>query len=234
MNVCIFGDSIGKGIILDSVSKKYKSLKFDLMKPFSLLKDVSLKNYSKFGCTVTKGISIIERYAKELVGYDVALLEYGGNDCNFLWNEIALAPDKEHNPNTPIETFINTYKQAIKKIQEAGVQPVLLTLPPLHAKRFLNWVSKEVDSINILKWLGGEDMIYRWQEMYSLAIFKLSSKLGVPVVDIRSAFLCRQDLPELICEDGMHPTSKGYELIVETVCCGMTRFHKSAEQLIQC
>ena len=218
INICVFGDSIGKGIVLDSASERYQTLKLDEMEPLVRYKDVSLKNYSMFGCTVTKGLSLIERHAGELAGCDRVILEFGGNDCNFPWKEVADAPESEHRPKNPLENFMKHYREGVEKIQKAGAKPVLLTLPPLQAKRFFNWVSKGLNAQSILSWLGGVDMIYIWQEMYSLAVLKLGKMLDLPVIDIRSAFLSRQDLAELIGADGMHPTSKGYELIVRTVC----------------
>ena len=65
--------------------------------------------------------------------------------------------------------------------------------------------------------MGDVNMIYRWQELYSFVVFSFMKTIGVPVIDVRREFLRRQDLPELIGMDGMHPTRKGYELIVETV-----------------
>jgi len=218
VRICVFGDSIGKGVILDGDTGRYKSLQFDSMAPLDNYKDVHLKNYSMFGCTVAKGLSLIERHRGELAGFDHVLLEYGGNDCNFMWNEVSDNPGNKHHPKTPLESFIGIYKNAVNKIQETGAKPILLTLPPIDAKKFLHWVSKGISKENILKWLGGADMIYRWHEMYSLAVLKLAKMTGVPVVDIRSEFLCRHDLPELISNDGMHPTRKGYELILKTVC----------------
>jgi len=218
MNICIFGDSIGKGIVLDTASERYKPLKFSLIEPLKRFHNVSLKNYSIFGCTVTKGLSLFKRHSEKLNENDLVILEYGGNDCDFAWEEITKAPEKEHKPKTVLEVFISTYQNLIEKIQKIGANPVLLTLPPLDAKRFLNWVSKGLNVESILKWLGSVDMIYRWQEMYSLAVVKLAKALCLPLIDVRSEFLCRQDLPELICKDGMHPTLKGYELIAKTVC----------------
>jgi len=218
MKICIFGDSISKGVIFDTVSARHKSLAFDLMEPLRRYKDVSLKNYSMFGCTVTKGLALIERYAGELAGYDHVILEFGGNDCNYPWKEIAAAPENEHQPKNSLDIFISAYKEVVKKIQNAGGKPVLLTLPPLHAKRFFGWISQGLNEQIILNWLGDVEAIYRWQEMYSIAVVKLGKMLNVPVIDIRSEFLCRHDLLELICLDGMHPTCKGYELILKTVC----------------
>ena len=71
--------------------------------------------------------------------------------------------------------------------------------------------------LDILKFLRSIDMIYRWQEMYSLAVVNLTKMLCIPLIDIRGKFLCRQDLSELLCKDGMHPTYKGYELIAKTI-----------------
>ena len=218
MKICVFGDSIGKGIIFDAVSKRYKSLKLDLLEPLRQYKDVSVKNYSMFGCTINRGLALIERYADELAGYDHILLEFGGNDCNFPWKEIAEAPEKEHLPNNSLEIFTNVYKECVERIQKAGAKPILLTLPPLDAKRFFPWVSQGLSACIIQNWLGDIEAIYRWQEMYSIAVLKLGKMLNVPVIDIRSEFLCGQNLLELICMDGMHPTSKGYELIVKAVC----------------
>lgn len=217
MKICVFGDSIGKGVILDPSSNRYKSLKLNTLQTAAQYTDISLTNHSVFGCTVSKGLSMIERHADALKDYDHVILEFGGNDCNFLWNEVAAAPTEKHLPKNPPEIFTKTYRESIERLQNMGIKPILLTLPPLHAKRFFDWVSNGLRGENILQWLGGVDMIYRWQEMYSLAVVKLANTFRLPLVDIRSAFLCRHDLPELICRDGMHPTQKGYELIVRTV-----------------
>ena len=221
VNVFIFGDSIGKGVVQDAESERYQTLKLDAMEPLAQYKDVSLKNYSMFGCTVTKGLSLIERHAEELAGCERVILEFGGNDCDFPWAEVAQAPEQEHQPKNPLETFMRLYGAAIEKIQRAGAKPVLLTLPPLLAGRFFSKISRGLNAQSLLKFLGGVDMIYRWQEMYSLAVLKLGKMLSVPVIDIRSAFLARKELPELIGADGMHPTGKGYALIVRTVCEGL-------------
>lgn len=215
MNVFVFGDSIGKGIVLNPASGRYEI--FDLIKSLKTHRNINLKNYSMFGCTITKGLSLIERHEKKLLKNNPVILEFGGNDCNFIWEEVASAPEKDHKPKTMLENFINTYQAAVERIQKTGAKPILLTLPPVNAERFFNHIVQGVSAENILKFLGGVDMIYRWQEMYSLAVVKLAKKLGVPLIDVRSEFLCRQDLPELLCADGMHPTYKGYELIAKTV-----------------
>jgi len=217
MNICIFGDSIGKGVAFDEICGRYKPLKFNQMEPLISNPDINIKNYSVFGSTIDKGLSAVERYEEELSDYDYIITQFGGNDCNFAWDMISEDPHFGHEPKTPIEFFINSYKNIIEKIKKAKVTPILLTLPPLHAKRFFNFISKGLNKKNILKFLGGVDMIYRWQELYSLEIMKIGKALNIPVVDIRSEFIKRRDMGKLLGNDGMHPKQKGYELIVKTV-----------------
>ncbi len=81
----------------------------------------------------------------------------------------------------------------------------------------MNWVSKGINKSNILKWLGSVDMIYRRQEMYSLEVMLLATKMAVPIIDIRSAFLKNNRYEDYICCDGIHPNSYGYGLISKTV-----------------
>jgi lysophospholipase L1-like esterase len=68
-----------------------------------------------------------------------------------------------------------------------------------------------------LKWLGDVDMIYRWQEMYNIEVMLLATKMAVPIIDIRSAFLKCNNYRDLICSDGIHPNKEGYDLIYKTI-----------------
>jgi len=181
------------------------------------LNGVNIKNYSAFGCTVSKGLAIIKRHGHELTRYHSIFLEMGGNDCDFAWNEIADNPEKAHAPKTPLGEFKRLYGQAIEEIRSNGGRPIILTLPPLEPTRFFNWVSRGINKENILKWLGDVDMIYRWQEMYNVEVMLLASKLAVPIIDIRSAFLRCNHYRDLLCSDGIHPNNNGYSLIYKTI-----------------
>ncbi len=216
MDICIFGDSIGKGVILQQETSRYESVKMNLHKLFGR-DDINIKNYSLFGCTVTKGLSMIKRHACELTGYKNIFLELGGNDCDFLWKEIADNPDRDHIAKTPLAKFAEVYKEVVEEILRNGGKPILLTLPPLDPGRYFNWVSKGINRENILKWLGDVDMIYRWQEMYNVEVMLLATKLSVPIIDIRTAFLKCHNYRDYICSDGIHPNSAGYELIYKTI-----------------
>ncbi|HZJ57546.1 MAG TPA: SGNH/GDSL hydrolase family protein [Clostridia bacterium] len=215
-NICIFGDSIGKGVVLNPDTKRYSVMKVDWE---SLLGGIgiNINNYARFGCTVSKALSVIKRYTHELMGYSRVLLEMGGNDCDFIWKDVAENPDKEHSPRTPPKEFRRLYGQIIDEIQASGGKPTVLNLPPLDPKRYFNWISRGLNADNILKWLGDVDMIYRWQEMYNVEVMLLATRMGVPIIDIRSAFLKYNNYRDFLCYDGIHPNKKGYELIYRTI-----------------
>lgn len=216
IDICVFGDSIGKGIVLQPETSRYKIIKMNLEKIFGW-KGINIKNYSMFGCTVSKGLSVIKRHATELMGYNNIFLELGGNDCDFNWKEIADNPEKEHLPKTPIREFRRLYEDIIAEIYGNGGSPILLNLPPLDPNRYFNWISKGLNKSNILKWLGDVNMIYRWQEMYNVEVMLLATKMGIPIIDIRSAFLKYNNYNDFLCSDGIHPNNDGYELIYKTI-----------------
>ena len=41
----------------------------------------------------------------------------------------------------------------------------------------------------------------------------LPRECGVYTLDLRTVFITRHDFDSLICEDGIHPTAKGHEII---------------------
>ena len=98
----VYGDSILKGVTLDENNEKYKINNF--FKDFS-----ELENYSKFGCTVQKGSEILFRNLQNGKIAELAFLEYGGNDSDFDWEEIAKNPKNEYCSKTPIEEFETKY-----------------------------------------------------------------------------------------------------------------------------
>ena len=216
MDICVFGDSIGKGIIFQHETSRYKAIKMNVEKILGR-EGINIKNYSMFGCTVSKCLSVVKRHAVELIGYKNVFLEVGGNDCDFNWQEIADNPQKEHLSKTPIGEFRRLYGNLIEEICGNGGNPIMLNLPPLDPNRYFNWISKGLNKNNILKWLGDINMIYRWQEMYNVEVMLLATKMGVPIIDIRSAFLKYNTYNDFLCSDGIHPNNAGYELIYKTI-----------------
>lgn len=214
---CVFGDSVAKGVVYDALRQKYIFLKDSCAELFKRSTDSDVKNYSRFGCTVIKGEEMLARHESEIAGYDSICLEFGGNDCDFKWAEIAAAPDAEHLPNVPLAEFEERYRAMVGRIRSLGGKPVMLTLPPLLATRFFDWISRGLDRDNILKWLGDVEHIYRWHEMYNDVVCDIARSENVPLINIRRSFLRQNRYGDFLCEDGMHPNERGHVLISKTL-----------------
>ncbi|HCS74494.1 MAG TPA: hypothetical protein DIW17_11555 [Clostridiales bacterium] len=215
--ICIFGDSIGKGVVLDAIRGRYILLKNSFINLFSLQTGIEVENFSKFGCTITTGKKIIEQKLDKLNSYAYTVLEFGGNDCDFDWAAISENPEENHLPKTELSKFESCYSDIINKVESNGSQPILLSLPPLDPQRYFSWISKNLNAVNILQWLGDVQHIYRWQEMYNLAVVRLAALKNVPILDIRSAFLQAKNYFNYLCEDGIHPNEAGHSLITEAL-----------------
>ena len=222
-NVYLFGDSVARGIILNEEGR-YTPIKdyFGALAAEKL--GIHLVNKAMFGCTITKGLEILRRFASSAssVGSPVeshpasgiALLEFGGNDCDFLWNEVAEKPEAEHVPATPLESFSRKYAEMIDSLRSTGLRPAIMTLPPLVSERYLDWITRNgLDRRAILKWLGDVQQIFRWHEGYDAAVRKIAAVKACPLLDIRKAFLARSDYRDFMCEDGIHPNRAGHRLI---------------------
>lgn len=218
MKLCFFGDSIGKGIIYDKDKGRYVPLDKSFVKLVENEENCEIENFSRFGCTVTRGEQLVDKNAEKIENSDFVVLEFGGNDSDHDWKKIAADPEAEHGPKTPLSLFIETYKKMITEVKKLGKIPVILNLPPIDAKKYFNWVSRGINSENIKKWLGGDEIyIYRWHEMYNAAICDISNSMKIPMIDIRSAFLVKRDYSDYLCEDGIHPNEKGHQLIKNTL-----------------
>lgn len=211
----IFGDSIMKGVLLDPTDFHYYTIANHgitwIEKEFNL----EINNKAMFGCTVTKGMKLLERSKQKGFDCDIVLLEFGGNDCDFAWDKVAMSPEDEHFPNTPLDVFEDSYYKIISDLRQLKIHPLMMTIPPIDAERYLNWISQHgVDRERLLKWLGGDPQaIARYQELYSHTLSRIAANTHTQIVDIRSAFLSRRDFSSLLCLDGIHPNEKGHELI---------------------
>jgi lysophospholipase L1-like esterase len=214
----VYGDSISKGVIFDEVRKRYVVSH----QGFSELLQQEFKGVihtvGKFGNTTTGAVEKLERHVIEKRP-DIVLLEFGGNDCDFNWEEIGQNPFKDHKPKTEIPVFCTLFKKIIGNLRENNITPVLLTLPPLDAERYFKWVSKEnpLYEQNILKWLETISKIYWWHERYNAAIIQIAEETNTKWIDVRGTFLKEMDYRSYICVDGIHPNEKGHHLIARKI-----------------
>lgn len=213
-DVCIYGDSIMRGTVPVAFSK-YKFTIGEYLDRLAERFPMKILNRARFGAPVTKGAALLKQDLERNIAAKYALLEFGGNDCNFDWAEVSAAPEEEHYPKTSLEDFTNTLASMADALLQAGSQPVLMTLPPIDAEKYLDTIcaSSDCRRENILHWLGDTQMIYRFQELYSNAISKLAARKGLPLVDVRSLFLSKRNYKQLISEDGIHPSREGYSII---------------------
>lgn len=217
--ICLFGDSISKGVIIDEIRNRYTMTKDCFANILSAGEAaLDMTNYSMLGCTIAKGKSMIERHIKDVQSCEVIALEYGGNDSDHIWEEVARDPEGEHWPKTPMDEFERIYRAIIDELNLMGKKIVMLNLPPIDEHKYFNWISRGLDSNKILAWLGGSDeFIYKWHESYNVRVCNIASEYSIPILDIRSAFLARRNYSDYLCNDGIHPNEKGHELIAEVI-----------------
>lgn len=213
--VIVLGDSILKGIQVDPETKKYVTRNDIDVPALESRFGLQVRNDSHFGATVDKGKRLLDRLLNRQVNCDFLVMDFGGNDCNLRWEEVAAAPEGEHAPLVPLGEFVERYRELIREVKAAGIKPVLTTLPPLVPQRFFNWWCRGLDQSAVMRWLGDVNNIYAWQENYSRAVEKLAVSEGVRLVDLRGAFLDHGHLEDLMCEDGTHPNSAGQALITK-------------------
>lgn len=217
--ICLFGDSIAKGVVIDSAKSRYVMTTNCFANIISKCESwMRIINYSMLGCTITKGSKLITRHIKDVESCDVAVLEYGGNDSDHNWAEIAQRPEAEHLPKTRVEDFRDKYLDIISGLKAMDKTVVMLNLPPIDEKKYFNWFSKGLNGENILKWLGGsERYIYDFHAGYNSAVCEIADDNDIPLIDIRSAFLKKGDYSDCLCDDGIHPNEKGHSLIAEVI-----------------
>lgn len=216
--VWICGDSILRGVVWSPERERYTTTDrigfADMAEQFAL----HVENRSRFGYTLEKGTSHLFRTLERGEACDIALLEYGGNDSDFNWAEVAASPTTEHFPQTPLDKYEEIYRKTVKNLRKKGIEPVLCSLVPVCSHRYLNWVSRKgLSKDNILAWLGDENAIYRYQERYSRKVEELAREQNCALIDLRGAFLSVRSMEKLFCEDGIHPNEDGQSLIRNTI-----------------
>ena len=84
-------------------------------------------------------------------------------------------------------------------------------------QRFFDFVTRDLPEsgkANVLRWMcGSTDFIGNWHEQFNLEVMRLARELDVPLIDLTTPFLVRQDYFTLICRDGIHPNEGGHQLM---------------------
>lgn len=217
-NVCAFGDSVLKGIVFDKKTEKYQQIENSFANLSCSTFGIPITNFGKFGSTIETVEKSFMRYYDRLNDFQYIVFECGGNDCDHNWKEIAENPGGLHYPRCTIPEFTEKYNYLINKVKEMGKVPILLSLPPIDAERYLNTLSKSLNKENIMDWMDGcVQYITNWHERYNLEVFKIARDNSVDIIDITTVFLDMKDYRTYLCDDGIHPNEKGHSLIAETI-----------------
>lgn len=215
----VWGDSVARGVILEDGRQRYTLSPYPAANLVAEELGIQVINRSRMGITSADGVMLQQKDIEKGLRADVAVLEFGGNDCDFNWKEISDAPEQTHLPKTSAEVYEKNMKQMIQSARDAGMEPILCNLPPIYAEKYFSFISESgLSSDNILRWLGDKFQIYRFQERYSMIATKVAIECGCRLCDIRSAFLNVWDYKNnLYCRDGIHPTTEGQRLIGQTI-----------------
>jgi len=211
----IWGDSLLMGIVYDEQRNAYTVYKESCINALKSVASFPVKNHSQMGCTAAQALRKIKNDPP--TGGGVALIEFGGNDCNMEWAAVAANPVAVHQPKTPPAQFAAELEEIVGLVRAAGMQPMLAVPTPLHTARYFDWITKGLDSSAVLSFLGDMHRVYRWQELYAVTVLRIAAKQNCPVVDLRSPFLERDHYEDLLCIDGMHPNAAGHALMFETI-----------------
>ena len=220
-----FGDSIMKGVVLRSskveANPHYELSSLSLIERCGKLLGLQTNNYSRFGCTASVGEKLLTRYENNLDSNHLVLLEYGGNDSDYNWKEIADDPLTEHKPNTVLDDFISAYRRMIDKVKAIGATPVMLSLPPMDADRYFHFFTRnwtEQQKQNVLTWLGGSTThITTGHELYNMTITNIARQAGVSLIDLTTDLLLTRDYEKYLCEDGIHPNAACLNRLAESI-----------------
>ena len=223
MKLVALGDSIIKGVLVQSEGERsrYSLAEKSIVECCAERLGGESLNLGKMGCTIEAGERILNRCLDKMSGAQYVLLEYGGNDSDYNWQEIAEAPEKEHFPRTRLEVFEQVYERVINKIKAMGAIPLVLSLPPMDAERYFAFFSQKWEEgfrANVMRWLGGStNTIMSGHELYNLATMRVAQRTGAQWIDVTSELLKHHNYRAYLCDDGIHPNERGQRMIAEAV-----------------
>ena len=211
------GDSILKGAVTGTDSGHL----FDIIEDSSLVLaskalGFDLNNQSVFGSIVSKTQRRLNRDIEKGIFSDLAIIESGGNDCDYDWTQVSSFPDEKHLPRTTLEDFIQKISEMVDVCRKNKITPLIMTMPPLVRDRWYNHILHGQDENAVLKILNDNpDRLYQNHELYNISLVEYAFKNSVQIVDMRKEMLLSENYRNLMCLDGIHPNEKGYKFMSE-------------------
>lgn len=213
MKILCFGDSLTRGVTF--INGRLKILKNNYPKMLQNLfneqhKEVQVVNKGVFNDNSDLLINRLEYDVLE-ESPDIVIIEVGGNDCDFPWADVAKRERDEYEATVPLDRYKENLIAMVNKIKDQGMTPILSTLPPLDPVRYYNRIIDNFSN-HVSDWICRVGGIEHWHSQYNRALKQVAQELGVMVIDVRSAIKRAGDLKDLISDDGIHLTEKGYEV----------------------
>lgn len=221
MKLAALGDSIIKGVLFTQEEDgrgHYALADSNIVDQVATGLQSEVINLGKMGCTIEAGERIFDRHLTQLDGSKYVLMCYGGNDSDYDWKAIAAHPTEEHSPKTPLKVFEKTYTRIINKVREIGYTPLILSLPPINAQRYFEFITSnfnETEKANVLKWLNGStETIWAGHELYNDAVKRIANTTDSQLVNISTSL---GDGRGYLCDDGIHPNAVGQSKIASII-----------------
>lgn len=224
--IIALGDSIIKGVVLNIESNgklHYALSDRNIVDQVANKTNHEAINLGKMGCTIEAGERILDRHLGDIENAQYALLCYGGNDSDYDWRAIAQSPEAEHMPKTPISVFEKTYARIIDKVRQAGLTPIVMSMPAMDAERYYQFftsVFSDEEKRNVSRWLkNGTDAIWAGHELYNDAIKRVAAATDAMLVDVSKAF---SQPDKYLCIDGIHVNAMGQTKIAAVITKAMS------------
>lgn len=100
---------------------------------------------------ITKENEILKNHLIKDTSNDIVIIEFGGNDYDSNWEEVYKNPNLAHIPSTLLDLFETQLYKMIARLKKLEIQPILMTLPPLHTKRYFQIIMRNELKLKIAK-----------------------------------------------------------------------------------
>ncbi len=212
--IYVFGDSIAQGVIVNGEGR------FQLSRRGSaeLLQEAGypIINYAMDGYTIRQGLASFRK--KRLKPGALCVIEFGANDCELNWDAISADPGHFYDGRTPHDEFPGEVDRFILEARERGMEPVLMTPPPLMSCRYYRWICRGRNAENLLRYFHGDpEGLSRWEERYVSVLREKARQHGCRLLDLRDWMVREGDYPDFMCMDGSHPNEAGHAVIARRV-----------------
>ncbi len=213
--ISVYGDSILKGAVTGTESGHL----FDIIEDSSLViaskkLGFELNNQSVFGSIISKTQRRLNRDLEKGIVGDLAIIESGGNDCDYDWTLVSQNPGAEHFPRTTLDDFCTKLDEMVNAVRLNKITPLIMTMPPLVQDRWFSHICEGQNKDEILKVCEQNPYkLYQNHEAYNLCLLEYAYKNNVQIVDMRKEFLLAKNNRDLMCLDGIHPNQEGYKFM---------------------